>query len=227
MKILLLEKNSKKNEKIRETIRHFANEKGITIDVDIVVACTNENIQVEGYYDGYFIRVCKECLQDSISFVEKQRKRNPNALFIYVSTADNLIFDVQRIQPFYFIRNTLMKKDLLDGLELLYKHLYRETILVSKQNEDISVNVDDICSVEIDDHYLNIYTEHEEYMIRETLGNFVSKYKFIQVSRSQAVNPKHILMRTKNSITLKNKQQYKISKKYENVFQPSLVSSVS
>lgn len=70
--------------------------------------------------------------------------------------------------------------------------------------------------MEIDDYYLSFYTNDHEYMIRETIRNFIEKYRFIRVSRSIAVNLSHVLERLDDQIILNNLKRFNVSKLYIN-----------
>ena len=45
---------------------------------------------------------------------------------MFVSTSDELIYSIQEVHPFYYIRNTLLEEDLVKALELIVKEFQKE-----------------------------------------------------------------------------------------------------
>ena len=170
---------------------------------------------IQQSYDIYLITTSSQYLNTNKKEITSLRMNEPEAYIICLSDEDDLIFEIQSIHPFYFVRKSNLKHDLYKAMDMVNNERTKNYLYVEKKGRSLSIDVDDIFSVEINDHYLMLYTAKDEYVIRKTINEFVEEYHFVRINRSVAINPKYIIKRIKNIIVLSNHKEYKVSPKYD------------
>lgn len=160
-------------------------------------------------YDVYFLDI--DLIDDNgISIAGKIKENDKNALIIFVTSKNNLVFSALKVQPFYFIRKGNLDEEFETALMLLKEHFNQKSYFSFKY---IKILTDDILYLEVDNHLTSLVTRAKVYHLYKPLKEIMSEIKsddFIQISRKNSVNIKHIKQYKKNAILLDNNQILKI-----------------
>lgn len=131
-----------------------------------------------------------------------------------MTSKNNLVFSALKVQPFYFIRKGNLDEEFETALTLLKEHFNQKSYFSFKYDfEYIKILTDDILYLEVDNHLTSLVTRAKVYHLYKPLKEIMSEIKsddFIQISRKNSVNIKHIKQYKKNAILLDNNQTLKI-----------------
>ena len=170
-------------------------------------------------YDIYFLDI--DLIDDNgISIAGKIKENDKNALIIFVTSKNNLVFSALKVQPFYFIRKGNLDEEFETALTLLKEHFNQKSYCSFKYDfEYIKILTDDILYLEVDNHLTSLVTRAKAYHLYKPLKeimNEINSDDFIQISRKNSVNIKHIKQYKKNAILLDNNQTLKIGIAFKN-----------
>lgn len=170
---------------------------------------------LQKYYNIYFIDI-DLIDKNGIDFAIEIKKYNKNALIIFVTSKNNLIFNAIVVQPFYFIRKSNLKTDVNTAFMLLKDYFNKKQIYSFKyESMEIKLFIDDIIYFETNDHLTTIYTTYKQYHIYKSLKSLlteINSWLIIQVNRKQCVNIDYITDIKYNFLTLNNQIKIKIGK---------------
>lgn len=97
---------------------------------------------------------------------------------------------------FYFIRKGNLDEEFETALTLLKEHFNQKSYFSFKYDfEYIKILTDDILYLEVDNHLTSLVTRAKVYHLYKPLKEIMSEIKsddFIQISRKNSVNIKHI-----------------------------------
>lgn len=101
----------------------------------------------------------------------------------------------------------------------------QRSVLVSTPDEDIKLPLADICYIEADNIYLNIYTPHGCWRTRSSLAKFSEQLDetFIKVHRSYIVSLKYIRKISRAEVTMTNGAAIPISRGMYNEVHAALI----
>lgn len=146
----------------------------------------------------------------------------PNAIIVFVTINEDLVFNSLEIQPFYFIRKKHMENDVHIFLKLLQEYISKNQLIVfSLRGEVVKLHLNKILYIEAQGHYLKIHTINDEYKQKKKLSDIKQQiiYKnFVQIHRSYLINMDYIYKILNNYVILINKKEINIGKKYKNEF---------
>lgn len=158
--------------------------------------------------------------KNGINIAKEIKHTNHNAIIIFVTAKNDLIYNAITIQPFYFIRKSHLDDDLKIAFSLLKAHFNKKEYYSFKyDSEYIKVYIDDIIYFETEDHLTSLYTTFKHYHIYKplkTLLNEINSPFLIQANRKQCFNLSHVLEKKKNNLVLVNNITIKIGNKYKN-----------
>lgn len=111
------------------------------IFLDYSIDCITSNFEAQYFEKGdiFFLDIdLKE--KNGIKIAEKIRENNSNAIIIFVSAMNDMIFDSLIVQPFYFIRKDNFDRDMKIACTLIQKsyavnlfwvkEIYKEELLL-------------------------------------------------------------------------------------------------
>lgn len=178
-------------------------------------------------YDIYFLDI--DLIDDNgISIAEKIKINNKNALIIFVTSKNNLVFSALKVQPFYFIRKSNLDDEFETALMLLKEHFNQKSYFSFKYDfEHIKILTDDILYLEVDNHLTSLVTKSKSYYLYKSLKeimNAINSNDFIQISRKNCVNINHIKQYKKNAILLDNNQALKIGIAFKNAVAERMIT---
>lgn len=146
-------------------------------------------------YDIYFLDI--DLIDDNgISIAGKIKENDKNALIIFVTSKNNLVFSALKVQPFYFIRKSNLDEEFETASMLLKEHFNQKSYFSFKYNfEYIKILTDDILYLEVNNHLTSLVTKFKAYHFYKPLKeimNEINSDDFIQINRKNSVNIKHI-----------------------------------
>ncbi len=147
--------------------------------------------------------------QDGITLAKKIHIRQPDAIIIYLSAREDLVFDTFPTQPLAFIRKSSFRKDLQAAVNVLTEHLRpsKDTLISFRDDldHDISVNLTRLQYVQAKEKYQQFVFIDNSLLIRcsiQRVEDALSSYGFIRIHRCFIVNYQYIYRINQNSITL-------------------------
>lgn len=157
---------------------------------------------------------------DGINICRQIREIAPDALVIFISNKEELVFQTFEVQPFRFIRKSEYAKQLpalvnaiVDRLSTLNTYMMR--ILEPSSGDLFSFDVNKILYVEAQRKDCLIVTTTGELTIRCKLMDIAIKladFGFLKPHRSYLVNCQYIFYIGKTSLQLTNKEEIPISR---------------
>ena len=156
---------------------------------------------------------------DGISLCKTIRNIAPDALVIFISNKEELVFQTFEVQPFRFIRKSELKElcpSLVDSIIAELKRRTPQTIKITEASGDvISFDVRNILYVEAQRKECKIVTKDGEALVKLKLMDLEERLKdfhFIKVHRSFLVNMDSIFRITKTNVILTNNEELPISR---------------
>lgn len=143
-------------------------------------------------YDIYFLDIDLPG-KDGISVAKQIREWNHDAIVIFVTRHDNLVFQSFEVNPFQFVRKNYFADDFRSCAELLMKRFHDAALFYSFQFNSVVTNVRyrDILYFEKRKNDLYIYTTDAIHRNRDNLSYVEMKInhpKFIRIHHSYLVN---------------------------------------
>ena len=157
---------------------------------------------------------------DGISVCRKIRQLSKDALVIFISNKEELVFQTFEVQPFRFIRKSELKElcpSLVDSIinELKRRSPQTFTIIENNGGDVLSFDARNIIYVEAQRKECKIVTTNGEATVKMKLMDLEAKltsFHFVRIHRSFLVNMDYIFRITKNSIILTGGEELPISR---------------
>ena len=172
--------------------------------------------------DIYFLDIdLKE--SNGIKIAEKIRKYNYNAIIIFVSAMNDMIFDSLIVQPFHFIRKDNFKNDMDITLNLIKKYVINnyKIITLNLKGRKTAIKLSEIVYLESFLHEIIIHTLSDSYKYIGTFNSMfelINSSNIIRIHKSYAINMFWMKEIHKEEIIMNNGIILNIGKKYkENV----------
>ncbi len=171
------------------------------------------------HYDVIFMDIEMPSI-DGISICKKIRSINQDALVIFISNKEELVFSTFEVQPFRFIRKSHYDSLIESLVEALCDELSkRQSSLIQIEepgSKDIfSFDVNQIMFIEAQGKNCNICTKTETSCIKiklMELERLLENYDFLKPHRSYLVNCKYISIIKKSEIELTDHTMIPISR---------------
>lgn len=169
---------------------------------------------------------------NGIELCRKLRLTNPNALIVFISNREELVFQTFEVRPFSFIR----KNHFMEELPILIRNLEQEWnsaagLMVNIQERHsssiYSFNINEILYIEALLKTCRIVTTHSEQIIRSRLLDFeevLLNHGFLQPHRSYLVNYRYIFCIKKDTILLDNKTEIPLSRRRTSEIKQQFIS---
>lgn len=157
---------------------------------------------------------------DGISICKNIREVSPDALVVFISNKEELVFQTFEVQPFRFIRKSEYNKQLpalvssiVSQLNTLNSHMMR--ILEPSSGDLYSFDVNKVLYVEAQRKNCRVVTTTGDLIINCKLMEITEKltdFAFLKPHRSYLVNCQYIFYIGKTSLSLTNKEDIPISR---------------
>ena len=131
------------------------------IFLDYSIDCITSHFEDRYFEKGdiFFLDiVLKE--KNGIKIAEKIRENNSNAIIIFVSAMNDMIFDSLIVQPFYFIRKDNFDRDMKITCSLIQNYINKNHRIITFDFNDrkTSIKLSDIIYLESFLHEITIHT---------------------------------------------------------------------
>ena len=133
---------------------------------DYSIDCITSNFEDRYFEKGdiFFLDIdLKE--KNGIKIAEKIRENNSNAIIIFVSAMNDMIFDSLIVQPFYFIRKDNFDRDMKITCTLIQKYINKnhKIITFDLNGRKTSMQLSDIIYLESFLHEITIHAPFNDY----------------------------------------------------------------
>lgn len=145
-----------------------------------------------------------------LQLAEEIRRKDIDAVILFVSAKEECVFDSIKFRPFRFIRKSRFKQDLREAMENYFsqkeafpKH---DTVTLEVSNEFYRFYADEIRYVQAKDNYLNIVTE-KSFLIRYKISELeilLKPYRFLRIHKSYLVNYRYIHLIRNRTVILED-----------------------
>lgn len=191
------------------------------IFLDYSIDCITSNFEDRYFEKGdiFFLDIdLKE--KNGIKIAEKIRENNSNAIIIFVSAMNDMIFDSLIVQPFYFIRKDNFDRDMKIACTLIQKYINKnhKIITFDFNGRKTSMQLSDIIYLESFLHEITIHAPFNDYKYSSTFNKMMSlinSTNIIRIQKSYAVNLFWVKEIYKEELLLRNGVTLKIGKKYQ------------
>lgn len=171
-----------------------------------------------GNFDVYFLDIDIPDL-NGISLAEKIKEKNMNALILYLSAKEELVFRTFKTQPLAFIRKDYFAKDIQEAMDTLMKYLKKpEDVILDLSDtlgHPIRINVNRTIYIEAKENYQYVVSIDRREMIRSSIAELdkqLTPFGYIRVHRSYLVNYKYIRRINNDHILLDDGQTIPMSR---------------
>lgn len=136
------------------------------IFLDYSIECITSNFEAQYFEKGdiFFLDIdLKE--KNGIKIAEEIRENNSNAIIIFVSAMNDMIFDSLIVQPFYFIRKDNFDRDMKIACTLIQKYINKnhKIITFDFNGKKTAIQLSDIIYLESFLHEITIHTSSNFY----------------------------------------------------------------
>lgn len=194
LKVLILDDNNDDRNRLEHALQEAFHDK-----MEYQLSCfsnSTDPLIVEEEFDVYFLDIDMP-ERDGISVAKKIRERYSEAILIFVTSHDNLVFKSFEANPFQFVRKNVFVEDFKICMDLLIKKLHDPRLYFSFtiQTNIINVKFSDILYFEKFKNDLFIYTIDGSYRFRENLSYVemqINHTDFVRTHHSYLVNLEHV-----------------------------------
>ena len=149
------------------------------------------------------------------------RKQYPSAIIIFISSHDNLVFNILTVMPFQFIRKSYYKNDKATVFMLLKKHLdaHYKNIILTIKGRLVKINISKIIYCISLGHEITIHTESCDFVIAKSISQTLSllnSINFVQIQRNVIINLNYSNEVTKRYVMLSQNYKFNVGRKYQN-----------
>lgn len=186
-----------------------------------------ENVQNGKLYDAVFLDINMEPV-DGFEVATQLASLEADMHIIFITSYDEVVYDSFDYTPFYFVRKSRYEKYIKNVVEKLIKvSKRRKMVLIEDGNSRLSLYTDEIIYAVSEDHYITIYTNESEYVMRKSLSDFeqeMSECSFIRIHKKYVINYKFVkrIDESKEEVVLTNNIRLKIGRRYKEMFRKGL-----
>lgn len=194
-----------------------------TLDVEVAGTANNINSAVELMKDNpadlAFIDINLDDEKNGLDFAQELKKNWPKVPFIFITASleKPTIQSAIKLQPLSFVSKPFQESDIIASIELFKiksadidgEGNSNVSLQIKSFNQEIFIPFDDILYIEADGMYSKIFTPEKIFTERLPLKeiiNGLSSDNFIRIHRSFIVNKKHISLRKKAFVKIRNKE---------------------
>lgn len=170
---------------------------------------------VEKSFDIVFLDVEMNQV-NGIKAAEKIRQIDPDTIIVFVSSHENYVFEVFRLEALHFIRKPINEKEFSEVLQRAINR-YRSLnsfITLKWQSERNIIKISDILYVEGYKRHITVYTNEDKYESIGKLADILDVLKphgFIRIHQGFIVNMDYIKRFDSTDVILKNNEKVMIS----------------
>mgnify|MGYP004442584195 CR=1 FL=1 len=206
---------------LRDSLAHCFNEKKLPMTFDTFESgdAFLQMYEKHFHFDVIFLDI-EMPKMDGITLCKRIRELTPDALVVFISNKEELVFQTFEVQPFRFIRKSEYDKQLPALTDAIVDRLGKNSssimrITESSSGDIFSFDIQKIFYIEAQRKNCRIVSETGELTLQYKLMDLEEKladYHFIKPHRSYLVNSRCIYYIGRASLTLCNNEEIPISR---------------
>ena len=144
-------------------------------------------------------------------------KLNMATEIVFVTNHDELVYKAYQFKALGFVRKQYLSDEIDEIVDLIIKLINeRQRYIVFENREsEKKYRIEEIVYMRSEDHYIDIITLQDKFLIRTSMGNLekqYSEYGFLRLHSRYIVNFSHIYSIEKNAVVLDDKKQLPLSR---------------
>ena len=201
-------------------LKEYAFKYNVDINID-VINHDFDHIQINKHYN---LLLCDLILEkrSGIDIGKELFASNTIDDISYISSNNNLIFDVLPYNPLFFVRKSNLKTDLEIMMNLFFKkYQSKKYITIKSKGNSTKILESSIMYYEFNSRKLDIHTNNELYYHSESLKDFLVKLdhsKFVQVNKYTVINLDYLSSYNANNVYMKDGYEIIIGRAYKEQF---------
>ncbi len=217
----IVEDNDEIRDYIKNTLAQSFNDSNVPVAFDTFSSGDRFLSMYEDHYhyDVIFLDIEMPGI-NGIDLCRKIRQMTPEALVIFISNKEELVFQTFEVQPFRFIRKSAYKESLprlTAAIIEKWNAVSNDMIYIEEAGSKslFSFSVSQIMYIEAQRKLCRIVTTTGETSIQMKLMDaeeMLKDRKFIKIHRSYVVNSKYIAGIGRTSVILRNKEELPVSR---------------
>ncbi len=194
------------------------------VDSDIVIDIYNNNFSAIfdiKNIDIMFLDINLEEKFNGIHLASYIKNIFPNMLLIFISSNNEFVFSALSVNFFQFIRKNKYEYDKPIVFNQLQRHLSqnKQKIIIIQSDHKYGVKLTDIEYVLSIGHDLIVKTTERDYVLSDSLKNFLNKVdgfkEIIQIARNLLINLNYTKKVTKTKVVMMNDYEFTVGRKYQ------------
>lgn len=151
-------------------------------------------------------------------FAEHFKTANIPFVFITSFSDRETVKQASYLRPFGFIMKPFSRDEIVEILDRIEAENEGDMIVLKTGNEFVKLRRGDVCYMNSENVYVNIYTLTDRLVVRAKLTDLCCDFKkdgLIRVHQSFAVNPNYVKRYSESELKLINDIEIPISRKYQ------------
>ena len=198
MKIAIVEDERKEQEKLKEYLKRYEQEKNVTLDIDVFKDGLDILIDYKPHYDIIFLDI-EMVHSNGMETARKIRDRDDNVTIIFVTNMAQYAIQGYSVGAFDFMLKPVRYFDLsskIDKAITIRKKISREEIVVTVNGSMRRIALADIYYLEVIKHCILFHTVNGEFEVwNQTLNKMeqeLGDYSFARCNVSFLVNLRYV-----------------------------------
>lgn len=220
MEILIVDDDKKFSDILENDLKNHFKKRQDKVNITIINNNFND-YSLSNKYHIVFLDI--DLVTDNGLIIAKQlRELDNNIIIVFISSKNTLVFKTFVVKPFFFIRKSDYKIDLIYFFEILDKYFKKNTFIsLDSRATQVHIPIDSIIYIESHEHQLTIHSKKEVYYDSSSLTGFLQKLQsinFIQIHKSYIINFDYLKGIDKGEVLLIENIKLPIGRKYKNNF---------
>lgn len=215
MRVYLLDDQTTMLELIHKETKNILTERGYEADFDCYEDFSDDHDLSQ--YDLFILDIELRDGKSGFDVAKKITDRYPDAIIIFCSGHDDLVFSSFRLNVFYFVRKIHLSKELGEAMDKYLKLAALRRTEYQFLSSEYSVNVMSIKYVVGIGHRATFHFKTDkEMMERQPLSKIMEQFPdklFVQVDRNVVVNVAYIEDLRRNKVLMKDGKEFRISRR--------------
>lgn len=219
MKILIVDDDKTFTNILEHDIDKYFREKQNKATITVV----NDNfdqLKITNNYHIVFLDI-DLITEDGLMIAKQLREVDHSVMIVFVSSRSQLVFKTFVVKPFYFLRKSDYKADLMSFFEMLDNYFKKSALItLDSRATKVHIPIDSIIYIESHEHQLSIYSKKEIYFDSSSLSGILKKLNnnFVRIHKFYIINLDYLKGITKGDILLTDNTRLPIGRKYKDLF---------
>ena len=201
-------------------IKNAFRKRELTASLEVFSSAEDLLKQILGgnYCDIYFLDIDLPG-QNGILLAQKIRAVCPDALILFVSAKEELVYHTFQVQPLAFVRKSCFREDMEQAMDLLADPLRKEPEPVLMFEDDlghvIPLHINQVLYVEAQEKYQYIVGTDGRKLVRCTITKLereLTSYHFFRIHRGYLVNFRYVYRIDTGHVILDNGEKLPLSR---------------